>query len=310
MRTVLTLVMVAGASALAACSSSTGPKSGKSAPGFGAFPECVKGVLLIGGPAATGDLNAASGCRTPLLVFPGETTYANSYGLPVRTGVGYLVTMQGHGLYMNSLLELTTSPNTLLAASRTAGAGPTQLVFASAVTGMDTVRATVADTFPSDTGGYTVTVQPCKVPVPPITDSITHSDVITSSDCQVGLDGFNVPGIPTPFTGVAASHLYSVHMSTDTTGRQISVTAAEPVYVFIGGPRDDTFGTVGLLYYYSAPQMMATFEFAVAAGDYTLLIGSPTGASYTVTVGSEQPFPPSPSRVPSGYPEVRVARGY
>ncbi|HEX4629048.1 MAG TPA: hypothetical protein VH137_09685 [Gemmatimonadales bacterium] len=255
---------------------------------------CVRGTLPLNGVTAlTGALDSASGCRARDLVIS-QATFTQSYVLPVQAGQGYLVLMWArNNVGMHSRLELATadtSGETLLAASAVPGFGASaRLLFASASSATDTIRATTADAAPSDTGSYGIVARTCSLPVPPVTDSITHRDLITGNDCQADYSALNIGDVNT-----ANVHLYAVHFTAGATRRVISFTASAPVRVLIGGPHDDTFAVTGGTMFTTLPQAdtAGTFSFSASKpGDYTLLIGpdnsAPAWTHYTLTIGRE-----------------------
>jgi len=293
----LILLTAAGVAAFQSCGGSSFPTSLRKPT---LEVTCVVGTINPD-TLVTGDLDSASACRAHDL-FSRESTFTRSYVLPVQAGRGYLLAMwaqNSQNVFMKSRLELVsagTSPDTLLAASRSSTNGRAQLVFVGAATAMDTVRATTVDAEPSDTGAHLVFAQACKVPVPSIrdSDSIAHTDTIAPGDCQVDLSGF-----PFGDPNLANVHLYALHWTGGSQRRLISYTSSERLRVFIGGPHDDTFGvTAGTQTATTTDSggTVVSFNWASSKpGDYTLLIGTDQNpinwAHYTLTIGVAQPIP-------------------
>lgn len=269
----------------AACGSSvpTSVKSPKSV-------ACATGSTTVGA-TVNGRLDSASTCRRRNTV-SGESTFTASYGLSVQSGHGYVLTMTGQNLH--SLMQLTAPGGDTLRASSPTYAGPVQqarLLIASEVTETDTVRATTFDTLASDSGAFSITAQSCKVPVPPLlqpTDSITHVDSVGTGDCQVDLADF----FDQTHAGPVSVHVYAVHYSSSTDFRQVTIDASSPVWLFMGGSGDDTFGALpsdGVESIDSATTHTVN-DFGRGQGDFTLVVAAAAPASYTLTVGAEHPF--------------------
>ena len=257
---------------------------------------CSGGDLGVGRTPMVGDFNLHAGCRRadPL---SGDTTFTRTFGFPVESGQGYLVTLSGAAT-LNPRLELTHE-GTLLALSR-AAATTAHLLFASATTQMDSVWALPADTLASDTGSYSIAVRSCTVPVAPLalgTDSITHSDTITPSDCQ-----FNYAELAADTDrNMAQVHLFAVHWDSADALRRIAYRSDVPLRLILGGAHDDTFaGDTGTIIFFSSRAVLGdTIRVGSIAGDYTIMLATdspaPTTAHYTLTIGSEVPITPHAS---------------
>ena len=238
-----------------------------------------------------GDLDSASTCKRVSAV-SGDSTLTAFYTLSVQSGHGYLLAMAGQSL--NSVMALVSPGDTLRALSPVY-AGPlpiARMLIASEVTETDTVRATTFDTLASDTGAYTLTTQACKVPAPPLlqpTDSITHTDTISvGGDCPVLLSDF----LNDTHSDQVFVHLYSLHFSQQGVFRQVTIDASSPVWLLMGGPEDDAFGAI-------AGHSVSTFDtatthtindFGTGQGHYTLAVAATVPTSYTLTIGTEQPY--------------------
>lgn len=301
-------VVVLGASVLAAvaCTGTTPTSLTRTA-----VPpvESCSGGTLTTGPALTGALGPLQSCRVTDPA-TGELSWAVLYALPLVAGKGYLVTMSGSPLGTpNPQLELvapgishivppsSATADTLLAMNRTVIPGQAQLLFASGTTTTDSVRAMSADSALADTGAFTITLQACKSPLSPITDSVTHTDTLTIADCEVDLGEF-YPAPPAVF-GSANVHLYDVHVAQQAVQLPLTFTATAKIRFYLGGPHDDTFSTVGNSEVVRLDSATANASFMILLGgpaDYTLVMAtdptdSPNGAVYTLTVGTPQPMP-------------------
>lgn len=283
------VVVAAVTLGLAACRNTTAPTRTQPPP-----PDLRCSSSAIGlDTTVAGGLYDASACRArdPLL---GETTFVRLYDLPVVAGQGYSVHMQLQAA-IQSLLELTTPDSaspTLLAASGNRN-GPADLLFIAPSTTTFRIRATTLAGLGPDTGAFTLLARTCRVPVPPVTDSITHSDSTDTADCQQDLSVLTGAGDH----NLALVQLYQVHVTTDTMERLITFTASGPVRVFFGGPHADTFGQTSgtVMGYVDTASTHSAFYLAVGKGDYTLAIGgdAPVTATvtYTLTIGPEIPHP-------------------
>ena len=277
------LVLVA-----AACGSDNSPTSANSAAKSVA---CATGSLSVGA-TKNGDLDSASTCKR-VSPIANDSTLTSLYALNVQSGHGYLLTMTGPSL--NSVMALVSPGDTLRALSPTY-AGPlsiARMLIASEVTETDTVHATTFDTLASDTGAYTLTTQACKVPVPPLvqpTDSITHTDTISvGGDCPVFLSDF----VGNKNGEQVFVHLYSLHYSQRGVFRQVTVDASSPVWLLMGGPEDDAFGAIAGLSSVSSFDSATTHnvgDFGTGQGHYTLVVAATAPTSYTLTIGTEQPY--------------------
>ena len=260
--------------------------------------DCFRGVLSVD-PAVgdrSGKLDSASGCRTLDLVTV-ESTFTDSYLVPVQAGQGYLVIMWPRSNYsfLSTRLELVTADTsgpTLLAASRIRPFGEAMLLFAAAATATDTIRATTADAAPSDTGSYGIVARTCTAPVALVTDSMMHSDQIGPGDCEVALSAFDSSD-----HNVSNVHLYALRITANSRWRKISFTSSTPLRVIIGGPHEDTFGQLAgsQVAYLTAPDTASSFYFSGRPGDYTLVIGTDqyliNRGSYALSIGPEQSGP-------------------
>ena len=265
---------------------------------------CVKGVLAAGSPVA-GDLGPSHGCLA-LDLAANDSTFTDVYTLAVQSGKGYLVTMSAASGSLASQLELATDTSdsmqastSLLALSTSSVLSPYYpfwyesepfILLAGAADTAFAIRATTGDNSPADTGGYAIALQTCRMPLPPITDSITHTDALTSADCVL-------PPSPLDTTGSAQINLYVVRVSAANSQRIISFTSSSPIRVSTTTP--------GPAAYWQTPWNLATFTDSATATTWHLYGGSgPTTFTvivatefldspsvYSMTVGSEQPSP-------------------
>lgn len=279
--------LVLATSVAAACGSSgaTAPK----------ITQKVCPTVALSAGALSNDLDTADACLTAnalhgVLFAQPDSTLASDYSLRVQGGDGFVVTMQGlPSTSLTTQLDLLAG-DTLLAASPSGIFGPSVLAFVNGTPDSLTVRATAVDSLPSDTGAYVLRVQSCKVPLAPITDSTTHTDVLQSGDCA----------LPSASFVGDSSHLqlYSVHVDS-ATQRRISITSPGAIYFFSGGAHDDTFGVLPSEVFTrpsQQPTAPSAFGFLLGLGRpgyYTLAIGttSTDATTYTLTVGSEQATP-------------------
>jgi hypothetical protein len=295
---------VVGAAFVAgACSSDNSgfnPKTAK-----GPDKTCVIGELTVGS-AATGDLSAASACSYPQFFDSANTAIAVSYNFGAEKGKGYLISLQSNWENQASLIGTASGvPATLAYADYDHQWQATLAFVATGNTGYS-VRVGAYDANPVDTGAYTLRAQSCKVPIPTVTDSVTHSDNLTPSDCMMPLGDFDSEDS-------TYVHLYAIQFDSGAS-RNIYITAADSSVTFnLGGPGFDPYG-----YYNNSARISAygvtdgsgTFT-AAAAGVYTLVIGTShyttTTAPYTITFGAQQPATVA-SRVPSS-PGLAATRG-
>jgi hypothetical protein len=86
--------------------------------------------------------------------------------------------------------------------------------------------------------------------------------------------------------------LYALHFHAGNY-RQITLDASSPVWLFMGGPKNDTFGALpgdGVESIDTATTHTVN-NFGRGAGDFTLVVAAPTPATYTLTIGAEHQFP-------------------
>jgi hypothetical protein len=257
---------------------------------------CARGALKVG-DSIVNIFDAANGCRTVDL-YSAETTFANAYTVGLTSGTGYLITMgttDSGDVYLRSSLELVNTKKKLIAYDTYYWPQQAALTFVADSTVSWTVRAATLDTLAGDLGQYFIKMQACKVPVALLvnaTDSATHSDSLTKSDCKMPMGDFN----PVDSSRV---HLYSMHMDAGQS-RTLTYSATVPMVMLIG-PTYDTFASLlGSRGADSVDSQNGSLEFFPdSSADYTVVVGSfaysTTSVPYTLTIGAEHA--PSVQRV-------------
>jgi hypothetical protein len=256
---------------------------------------CARGALKVG-DSIVNIFDAANGCRTVDL-YSAETTFANAYTLALTSGSGYLITMgtTDSNPYLRSSLELVNTKKQLIAYDTYYLPQQAALTFVADSTVNWTVRAATLDTLAGDLGQYFIKMQSCKVPVALLvnsTDSATHSDSLTKSDCKMPMGDFN----PVDSSRV---HLYAMHLDAGQS-RTLTYSATVPMVILIG-PTYDTFASLlGSRGADSLDSQRGSLQFFPdSAADYTIVVGtfaySTTSVPYTLTIGAEHA--PSVQRV-------------
>jgi len=256
---------------------------------------CARGALKVG-DSIVNIFDAANGCRTVDL-YSAETTFANAYTLALTSGTGYLITMgtadTGY-VYLRPSLELVNTKKHLIAYDTYYWPQQAALTFVADSTVNWTVRAATLDTLAGDLGQYFIKMQACKVPVALLvnpTDSMTHSDSLTKSDCKMPMGDFN----PVDSSRV---HLYSMHLDAGQ-ARTLTYSSTMPMVILIG-PTYDTFASLaGSHGADSLDSQSGSLQFFPdSAADYTVVVGTfayATGVPYSLTIGAEHA--PSMQRV-------------
>jgi hypothetical protein len=217
--------------------------------------------------------------------------------LALTSGTGYLITMgtTDSNPYLRSSLELVNTKKLLIAYDTYYFPQQAALTFVADSTVNWTVRAATLDTLAGDLGQYFIKMQSCKVPVPLLvnsTDSTTHSDSLTTSDCKMPMGDFN----PVDSSRV---HLYSMHLDSGQS-RTLTYNSTVPMVILIG-PTYDTFASLpGSRGTDSLDSQHGSLQFFPdSAADYTVVVGafaySTTSVPYTLTIGAEHT--PSVQRV-------------
>jgi hypothetical protein len=251
---------------------------------------CTRGAI-VAGDSLSATFDAANGCRI-VDIFSAETTFANSYSLALKTGQGYLLTMgtTDSNPYLHSSLELVNAKKKLVAYDVEQWRALAALAFVADSNMNWSVRAATHDTQPGDFGIYFIRMQTCRVPafLSAPTDSITHADSLTKSDCLMPMSDFNV-------ADSSRVHLYSMNLTAGDT-RVVSWSSPVPLTVLIG-PTYDTFASLpGSIGADSVAATTGTIQFSPGpAGDYTIIVGtyaySATTVPYTITIGTNQLVP-------------------
>jgi hypothetical protein len=161
------------------------------------------------------------------------------------------------------------------------------------------VRVGAYDSTAADTGAYTLRAQSCSVPVPTITDSVTHTDNLAPGDCTVPLSDF--------FTSDSSYvHLYAIHFDSGAS-RTIAFTVPGASLAFeMGGPGYDPyryFPKSTYVYFKGITGGQGTFT-AGDSGVYTMIVATSvyqaTSTPYTMTIGTEVPAALHVTRPPTG----------
>jgi hypothetical protein len=265
----------------------------KPKPPVGPDATCVLGTLSVGTPVS-GDLGAGNSCLYPQFEDSGAApALAQSYNFGVQAGKGYLLSVQS--AYDNQASLIGTQGGVAVTRGYAWYGGDWQatVAFVAPSTTAYSVRAGQHDAVAGDTGAYVLRAQTCKVPVPMITDSITHSDNLAPGDCLMPESDFGDDS--------SYLHIYAIHFDSGA-ARTISVSASgSSVRLDMGGPGFDPYG-----YYDNYPGFtnsgasgVTTTEtntfVAADSGVYTLIIGtdsySAASQPYTITVGNQQVAP-------------------
>lgn len=274
--------------AAAACSSDTAPKVAH----VGPDASCVKGSLSVG-QTIQGDLSAASSCLYPLVWNTNDTSIGQSYNFTVQAGKGYLVSLLATWDNNALLVGGTTASPSILEAADYSGTYQSTLPFVATSSTTYSVRVGSDDETNrlADTGTYTLRAQACKVPLPLVTDSVTHTDNLGPGDCTAPQSDFT--------TGDSSYvHLYAIHFDS-AASRTIYIQAPGAALAFdLGGPGFNPYGysygnnSVGWIYARNITGGMGTFT-AADSGTYTMVIGtqaySASAQPYTITFGAMVP---------------------
>ena len=301
MKSTFGAVSVVGvALAAAACSSdNTGfnPRTAK-----GPDQTCVAGELTVG-LTTMGDLSKAASCAYAMFYDSTQNAIAVSYNLGTQAGKGYLVSLQSNWANQTSLIGTVSGVPATLAYADYQGPWQATLAFVATEDAGYSVRVGAYDSVSADTGAYALRVQTCKVPMPTITDSITHADHLALGDCTVPQSDFESDDS-------SYVHLYAIQFDAGQT-RTITFTAPDSSLSFdIGGPGFDPYGyfccAYGGAWRFDHWVHNATYSVtATGAGIYTLIVGTshytPTSQPYTLTVGAGSL---APSRVPPKTPSL------
>jgi hypothetical protein len=263
---------------------------------------CVAGELTVG-LTVMGDLSKAGSCAHAMFYDSTQNAIAVSYNLGTQAGKGYLVSLQSNWANQTSLIGTVSGVPATLAYADYGGPWQATLAFVATSNAGYSVRVGAYDSVSADTGAYALRTQTCKVPVPTITDAITHSDHLAPGDCVVPQGDF-------ASDDSSYVHLYAIQFDAGET-RTITFTAADSSLSFdIGGPGFDPYGyfccSYGGVWSYGHWIQSATYTVTAAgAGIYTLIVGTshyaPTSQPYTLTVSAESV---AASRVPPETPSV------
>jgi hypothetical protein len=273
---------------LAACGSdsSTTPKTSGLDPA-----RCTVGTIAAG-QSAQGDLNPANGntCAEGYPFEEGDSDNYVAYKFGVTSGTGYLVSLAASWDNHVELMQASPIGEQLIGVSDECCSAQSTIPFVANATTTYGVRVGQDDPLingaPSDTGAYTLRVQTCKVPVTTVTDSITHVDSLTTSDCVNPRGDFSEDS--------SYIHIYTIHFAAPGDQRTIAITAGidQPLIVRAGGPGYDPYCyfTDCLLYDYGFEDNSWTVT-APDSGTYTMVLGTESFTSstvpYTVTFGSD-----------------------
>jgi hypothetical protein len=292
---VVSIVGVALVAAACGSDSATSPK-----PPVGADATCVVGTLTVG-TTVTGDVsNTASSCLYPLFWDSAAPPTSNvSYNFGVRAGKGYLISEIATWNNHVQLIGGTTAAKVTLAEADYGGVRQSTLAFVATSTTAYSVRVGADDNNnPADTGTFTLRAQSCKVPVPTITNSVTHSDNLASGDCTVPQGDFN-------YLDSSYVHLYAIHFDSGGT-RTITFGVPGAALAFdLGGPGYDPYGYLWHSSWTGKRSMTTDTTITFTAGDsgvYTMMVGTAAyqaaSTAYTLTVGTEVPAPLHVTRPP------------
>jgi hypothetical protein len=279
------VVSVVGVALVAAAcgSDSTSPKKP-----VGPDASCVVGTLTVG-TTATGTLSGAtSSCSYPLWWDSSVTTLNVSYNFGVQSGKGYLVSLLASwDNHLELIGKVGTTP-TGVEFSDYWGPRQSSLPFIATSTTAYSVRVGQDDNsgLASDTGAYSVQTQSCKVPVPTITDSVTHSDNLAPGDCVVPYGDFGSQDS-------SYVHLYAIHFDSGASRTIYLPSPSNNLAFDLGGPGFDPWGYYSTSVWASYTNIsggQGTFT-ANHPGTYTMVIGTAAyqagSTSYTITIGNQ-----------------------
>jgi hypothetical protein len=276
----------------AACGSDsvTKPK-----PPVGPDATCVAGTLTVG-TTVNGDLSAnGSSCLYPLFWDSSVSTLNVSYNFGVQAGKGYLVSEQAVWDNHAEMIGTSGGAKVTVAEADYSGTRQSTLPFVATSTTAYSVRVGADDDDPTnlaaDTGAFVLRAQTCKVALPTVTDSVSHSDNLAPGDCTLPEGDF--VGQDSSFV-----HLYTVHFTAGGTRTIYVTSAAVPLAIDMGGPGFDAYG------YFNSNALRVgntsagdSFTFtAVDSGTFTMVVGTNTysasSEAYTITFGAEIPAGP------------------
>jgi hypothetical protein len=261
---------------------------------------CVVGTLAVG-TTISGDLNPTiATCSDSLWYDSSTSTIYESYNFGVQSGRGYLISLLATWDNHVELIGGTRSAEQMLGLADFSAPSQSTIPFVATSTTAYSVRVGADDPRPalSDTGSFTLRVQSCKVPLPMITDSVSHTDNLAPTDCTVP---------ESDFTSGDSSfvHLYTIHFDSAGTRTFYFAVPGAPLALNLGGPGYDPYGyfshnvRVGNITDGTSVSFTAT-----DSGTYTMILGtrtySATSQAYTITVGADIPaalhVTPPPSR--------------
>lgn len=299
MKSVLGMVATAGVVMLAAACSSDSATAPKRPIGPDAA-SCTVGTITTG-QTVQGDLNAppAVGCTEPLFWDSTHTVFYESYNFGVQAGKGYLVSLLST---WDSHVELeggTTGAEVQLGEADFSAPQQSTIPFVANATTAYSLRVGQDDPSPAtDTGAFTLRVQSCKVPIGTVTDSVSHTDSLTASDCTDPQSDFNS-------NDSTHLHIYTVHFATAGDQRMLYIDVPTGAITVEGG------GTAYDPYCYFCSggwdaHNVSSGAYAMVAGDsgtYQMVVGTPTYVAgtqpYTLTFGTETAAPPPLHVTPS-----------
>jgi hypothetical protein len=286
------VVPVAGmAMFMAACGSdsSTSPKSS----GSPDAASCTVSALSVG-QTVQGDLTPAGTGKSCVEDYPWQAPDHDayqSYSFSAQSGKGYLVTATMPNVF-DAHLELVGSTSTGASVLSINDDYVYQLPFVAPATATYAIRLGQDDPYSeaqwnaSDTGAFALRAQACKVPLALVTDSVVHTDTLTTTDCTVPRGDFNDEDS-------SLVQLYTVHFDSVGEQRTLYVTTSTGLYI-----RSGTVGNDPYCYGYGGCLLEAATDggsYTMSASDsgtYTLIVGTqgytagPT--PYTIGFGSEQ----------------------
>jgi hypothetical protein len=249
---------------------------------------CTVGTISTG-QTISGDLSAApaAGCTEPLFWDSTFTVFYESYNFGVQSGKGYLVSLLST---WDSHVELeggTTGAEVQLGEADYSAPYQSTIPFVANATTAYSLRVGQDDQSPAaDTGAFTLRVQSCKVPIGTVTDSVSHTDSLTASDCTDPQSDFETDDS-------SHIHIYTIHFATAGDQRMLYVDVPSGAITFEGGgPGYDPY-----CYFCSAGWghgNVSSGSYVMTAGDsgtYTMIVGTPSYDAgtqpYTLTFGAE-----------------------
>jgi hypothetical protein len=262
---------------------------------------CVVGTLSVG-TTVTGDLNPTiATCSDSLFWDSSSSTIYESYNFGVQSGKGYLVSLLATWDNHVELIGGTRAAELMVGVADYSAPRQSTIPFVAKSTTAYSVRVGADDPKPnlSDTGAFTLRVQSCKVPLPTITDSVSHSDNLAPTDCTVPLGDFTS-------NDSSYVHLYTIHFDSAGTRTFYFAVPGVPLAFDMGGPLYDPYGYFNghsIREQHITDGSSVTFT-AGDSGTYTMVLGtaaySATSQAYTMTVGADIPaalhVTPPPSR--------------